>query len=238
MSFRAFLLSCAAWLALIHAQPAMAGAEPAASCLSQPSRLQELQELQQTRLTSARPATQAIPREIHDVLTKLVRAARLPAGLQLRLVAVDAGVNASVDHAGTILLSTKLWTGEHRLGTAEIAAVLAHEIAHAEALDPLARLCDTVALVGNDQLSFRAATRAMHQAIWSGDSSLAIRMMQQNHVREHRADLRGAQLLAAAGFATEAMGRMLVRVAGGRGEPSGSHPALEQRLEVLGYAPQ
>jgi Zn-dependent protease with chaperone function len=220
---------------LILAQPVLAAGPD--QCLAAQSRIQEARALDQDQLAKVRPATGAVPAEVQAVFARLVRAAKLPAGVRLRLEAVEGHRNAWVDHSGTIRLAAGLWSGERALGSEEIAAVLAHEIAHAETFDPLARLCDTVALVGNDQLSFRAATRAMLQAIWAGDRLLAIRMMQQNHQRELRADQRGAQLLAAAGFAPEAMARMLIQVSGVQGGDSASHPALERRLEALGHAP-
>lgn len=79
------------------------------------------------------------------------------------------------------------------------------------------------------------ATGAAHRAAWAGDDPLAVRLMRSNHLRELEADRRGAELLRRAGIAPDAMGRMLLKMArADGGAHSGSHPALETRLENLG----
>lgn len=234
MSCRSFACAFAACITLTFSTAAAADS-PAAACLSAQWRQQELREFDEIQLTRARPATAPAPAELQEAFARLVRVARLPAGVQLRLVAVHDGLNAWVDRTGTVYVSAGLWTGDQRLGIDEVAAVLAHEIAHVEAVDALAKLCDTVALVGNEQHSFKSARLAIYRAIRAGDRTLAIRMMQQNHQRELRADRRGTQLLAAAGFQPEAMGRMLIKVTRGQGDYSASHPAVEHRLEALGF---
>jgi hypothetical protein len=51
-----------------------------------------------------------------------------------------------------------------------------------------------------------------------------------------RADRRGAELLAGIGVPPQAMTRMLLKLtAPGNGDYSGSHPAIEARLESLGF---
>lgn len=234
MSCLNLIRSSAAALMLILSHGAFAHAS--SQCLSAQSRIQEAKALEQAQLARVRPSAQPIPADVQAAFARLVRAARLPAGQRLQLQAVEGARNAWVDNSGTVRVSASFWTGEHRLSTEEIAAVLAHEIAHVETFDPMAKLCDTVALVGNDQLSFQAAAREVHKAIGAGDNQLAIRMMQQNHQRELRADQRGVQMLAAAGFAPEAMARMLLKVGQGQAA-SASHPALEHRLEALGHLP-
>lgn len=236
MSCRTLLCACCCCAALALVPHASMAAEDAAEgCLTASARLQEVSALDQDRLTRARPSKEPIPREVHEVLARLVRVARLPSSIRLRLVAVDGDRNAWVHPSGLVLLSANLWRGHHKLEPDEIAAVMAHEIAHLEAVDHLKRLCDTVALAGNSELSFGAATRAIREAILAGDRTLANQMMRRNHLREHRADRRGTVMLMAAGFRRDAMTRMLVKVAGGNGDYSATHPPLDRRLEALGY---
>ena len=236
MPCRVTVQACAIWSALAFVPVAQATV-PLDHCLSDRARQQEFSQLDEVQLKRARPSADAIPAEFHQVLARLARVASLPPPLRkLRLVAVDAGRNAWIHQSGAVVLSAWLWKGPSPLDTPEIAAVLAHELAHLETMDSLVKLCDTVALVSDGRLSFNAATRKMLEAIWAGDRLLAVRMMRQNHLRELRADERGRELLAAAGFPREAMASMLIKVsAGGQGDYTGTHPALDQRLEALGY---
>jgi predicted Zn-dependent protease len=72
----------------------------------------------------------------------------------------------------------------------------------------------------------------------AGDDEPTIAVMRRNHLRELRADRRGAEMLERIGVPPQAMTRMLLKVTSvGNGDYSGSHPAIEVRLENLGFVP-
>ncbi|MDB5749821.1 MAG: hypothetical protein JWP65_242 [Ramlibacter sp.] len=207
-------------------------------CFSSSERSQELglfDRLQADRARHAQPVP--VPPRFHDALARLKKVARIPNGARVELVGTHSGSSASVLSSGVIFLSSRLWRDELSLDREEAAAVIAHELAHLELSHVKDRLCEAVAAAGNEQIPLAAATRAARQAVWSGDDQLAVRMMQANHLRELQADRRAAELLRLAGLPGEAVGRMLLKLARSDGGGySGSHPALESRLENLGQA--
>lgn len=204
-------------------------------CLSSAGRSQELQANDAAQLKAMHAAPQlAVPNKVQDTLARLLSVAQLPAGGTVKVRAVKSAGTAWVSGSGVIFLSTSLWTGERPLEPDEMAAVLAHELAHLEEGDTKHRLCDAVAASRVDDVPFSVATSVVKQVIWGGDQELAILMMRRNHLRELRADRRGAEMLTAIGLGAEAMSRMLVKVTPpGEGDYSASHPAIEVRLENL-----
>lgn len=178
-----------------------------------------------------------LPAAIEHVFKRLSAAARLTsASKTARLIAVDSATPASVNSSGTVFISSRLWTGELPLDADEIAAVIAHELAHLEVADPQRQLCDAVAVVRDVDLSSSHIFARARQAM-AGDHQLALWMIRRNHLRELRADRRGADLLAAVGISPGAMARMLVKITPpGRGDYSGTHPAIETRIENLAAA--
>ncbi|HEY8359441.1 MAG TPA: M48 family metalloprotease [Ramlibacter sp.] len=208
-------------------------------CFSSTQRSHELGEGDLPRAERVRNARVPIPPRFHDALARLKQVARLPRGVRLELVGSHEVSSASVLSSGTIFLSSKLWRDEDGLDREEAAAVIAHELAHLELSHVKDKLCEAVALSGDETVPLSAATRAAHRAIHAGDQQLAVRMMQGNHLRELQADLRAAELLRLAGIPPVAMGRMLLKLARNDGGGyTGTHPALETRLENLGIALQ
>lgn len=207
-------------------------------CIASPQRSQELEAGARVQGERARQARSAeVPPQFHAALQRVRKVARLPKGVQLELVGIDAGHSASVLASGTIIVSNRLWRGELALDADEMAAVVAHELAHLELSHVKERLCAAVAVAGDDGIPLAAATGAARRVIHAGDDRLAVRMIQGNHQRELDADRRAADLLRLAGIAPDAVGRMLLKLARrDGGEPSGTHPALETRLENLGLA--
>ncbi|MEJ5988706.1 M48 family metalloprotease [Ramlibacter sp. PS3R-8] len=182
---------------------------------------------------AAAPAV-PVPEAVQQVFRRLSAAARLTnVSRKARLVAVDSETPASVNSSGTVFLSSRLWTGELPLNGDEIAAVIAHELAHLEEADPHHQLCEAVAAIRDVGLSSSQIFARARQAM-AGDPQLAIWMIRRNHLRELHADRRGADLLAAVGINPGAMARMLIKITpAGQGDYSGSHPAIEARIENL-----
>jgi Zn-dependent protease with chaperone function len=177
-----------------------------------------------------------VPLQVHATLVRLLQVARLPARTPVRLVAVDGPGRAAISDAGTVLLSRQLWSGEHPLDRDEMAAVLAHELAHLEEAGTKPGACEAVVAPRDDELAPAAPAAANCRTVPSADQQLAIAVMRRNHLRELRADRRGAEMLAGIGVPPQAMTRMLLKLtAPGNGDYSGSHPAIEARLENLGF---
>jgi len=205
-------------------------------CVASPQRAMELEagaRLQRDRTLQARTAE--VPAHLHEAFRRLLKVARLPAGVRPELLGVHSPRSAFVLASGTVVVSSRLWTGEGALQGDEAAAAIAHELAHLELGHQKDRLCEALAATGDEGIALAGATGAAHRAVRAGDDALAVRLMRGNHLRELEADRRGAELLRLAGIAPDAMGRMLLKMAraDGRGH-SGSHPALETRLENLG----
>lgn len=204
-------------------------------CFSSTQRAHELGAGDHVLAERLRDARVPVPPRFHDALARLRTLVRLPRGIRLELVGSHQVRSASVLSSGAIFLSSRLWRDEDSLDREEAAAVVAHELAHLELAHVKDKLCDAVALSGEAGVSLSGATQALRRAIRAGDDQLAVRMMQGNHQRELQADLRAAALLRQAGIPLEAMGRMLVKVSrNDGGGHSGTHPALETRLENLG----
>lgn len=175
-----------------------------------------------------------VPLHFHAALARLAVVLDLPPGVRPQLVGVQSNRSAFVRADGTISLSSRLWT-DHALDADEAAAVVAHELAHLE-LAHLGQACGAVASLGRQEVAATAGgTREILRAVRAGDHALATRLMRANHLRELDADRRAAELLGLAGLPPTAVGSMLVKLArGDGGSYSGSHPALDTRLENLG----
>ncbi|QJW84155.1 M48 family metalloprotease [Ramlibacter terrae] len=204
-------------------------------CFSSTQRSSELGAADVPLADRLRNARVPLPPRFHDALARLKPFAHLPKGVKPELVGSHAVRSASVLSSGTIFVSSRLWRDEDALDREEAAAVIAHELAHTELSHVKDKLCEAVALSGDESLSLNAAAGAAHRAIRAGDDQLAVRMMQGNHQRELQADRRAAELLRLAGLPDAALPRMLVKLAqGDGGGHSGTHPALETRLEKPG----
>lgn len=202
-------------------------------CLASADRTHELHAGEHRAALARKVQAVPVPPRVHRLLAQVRAHARLPKGMQVALVGTAGGRSASAFASGTIFLGSRLWQGDSALDDAQLAAVLAHELAHLEAGDVKHRLCEAVAHAGAEHVALADATQVVHRKIWSGRSDLAVQMMQRNHLRELRADRRGTELLARAGFPARAMADMLLKVSP-HADDSGSHPGIEARLENLG----
>lgn len=236
MMVRSVLLACLAMHALVaRASTAEDELEIYQRCVASSERAHELAFGDRRLLERAQARPAAVPAHFAEALARLLKVARVPAEVRIDLVGVHSNGSASVLSSGIIFVSSQLWRGALGLEKDEAAAVLAHEIAHVEMSHVRNRHCEAVAAAGDEGMALADAAQAVHQAIWAGDSQLAVKMMQKNHARELDADLRAVELLDLAGFRPGAVPRLLLKIArmGGSGY-SWSHPSMEARLENVG----
>lgn len=194
----------------------------------------ELDEAQIAELLRDRPALPTPPR-LQALLDQLVAGSpslreRPPVKL---LVLDDRELNAFAADHGVVILTNALWDPRHGLNEDELAAVIAHELAHVEVRDGLAEACDMQLRVGNVQTGI-AQVRA-RLATLRPDSSLAHDAIELLHAQELLADARGIALLRLAGRDPHAMPRVLAKLHAPRLPGTGlltapTHPALTDRL--------
>lgn len=207
------------------------------ACHDDPRRAAEqraLDEAQIAELLRDRPAL-APPARLQTLLDQLVA---VSPGLRERspvklLVLDDRELNAFAADHGVVILTRALLDPRHGLGEDELAAVLAHELAHVEVRDALAEACDMQLRVGDASTGI-AQVRARLATI-RPDSSVAHDAHELLHAQELQADARGIALLRLAGRDPQAMARVLVKLhaptpAGAVLLSAPTHPALNERL--------
>lgn len=194
-----------------------------------------LDEAQIAELLRDRPALPTPPR-LQAVLDQLVAVSpslRERGPVQL-LVIDDRELNAFAADHGVVILTKALWDPRHGFSDDELAAVIAHELAHVEVRDGLAEACDMQLRVGDAQTGV-AQVRSRLASLRPG-SALARDASELLHEQELLADARGVALLRLAGRDPHAMPRVLAKLHApdlpGMGLPTAStHPALSERLE-------
>ena len=165
-------------------------------------------------------------------LERLVQASPVLKGQKVRLVAYAAKfLNAHEADHGVIVISSAAWSSATNLEQDEVAAMLAHEVAHLELSDSKRMACEALAYVSNADLTLPSAIRETTREAYSGDSHLSVTLATSSRSREKAADIRGAELLAAAGYDPLAMARMLRKLAPPGVFSSASHPAIGARIE-------
>lgn len=208
------------------------------ACHNEPQRIAEQRALDEAQIaTLLRERTEVpVPPRLNALLEALVRASpRLRDGPPLRLLAFDdPEPNAYAADHGVILLTNALWNPKHAFSEDELAAVLAHELAHVEVRDGLAEACEMQLRVGDAQTDI-AQVRA-RLATLNPMSSLAHNAADLLHEQELLADARGMALLRATGRDPRVMISVLAKLhappsAGGAFTPFHTHPALRERLE-------
>lgn len=155
----------------------------------------------------------AVPADVAEVFARVVAQSAVRDHPPKLIGFASPALMAHSLSIGEVLISSGVWQGDRRLEPDEIAAMLAHELSHLEHLDNANALCQVFALAGEGANTVKQATELLRERISSGDSDLASSVQEQNHDREFAADLRGTQLLESAGFAGEAMERMLRKLA-------------------------
>ncbi len=218
------------------ALPWPAAAEVA--CHDDPRRIAEQRTLDEAQIAALlRDRTEVpVPARLNALLAELLRASpRLRDGPPVRLRAIhDPEPNAYAADHGVILLTNALWDANHTFSADELAAVLAHELAHVEVRDGLAEACEMQLRVGDAQTDI-AQVRA-RLATLNPMSPLAHNAADLLHEQELLADARGMALLRATGRDPRVMINVLAKLhaphsTGGSFTPGHTHPALRERLE-------
>lgn len=211
-----------------------------ASCLRDPDRAHELRvldEMQLTDMLDQHPVLAAPPR-LHRMLRSLVAVSpRLRDGPAIHLLAFedDREPNAYAAHHGLVILTSALWRGATPLNDDELAAVIAHELAHIEGHDALVEACGLLQRLGQPRLSIEEAREQMGVHMFNPRSPLAREARELQHAQEHAADLRGIELLRQVGRDPTAMVSALAKIHGVQANGlellmGSSHPELRKRL--------
>lgn len=217
--------------------PAGAAAQPA--CQSDPVRMHEIRVLDERQVSEMMDhyPVLPVPQRLHAMLRALVQASPLQRkGPAIHLLGFDdTELNAYAADHGLIVLTSALWSGRHNLSDDELAAVMAHELAHIENRDALSEACANLQRLQDPLLSVEAMRERMAQEMFNPNSHLARAARMQLDEQEHQADRRGIELLRAVGRNPQAMVSVLAKLHGG-GTPAlnllmgSSHPELRERL--------
>jgi Zn-dependent protease with chaperone function len=210
------------------------------TCVNEPERAHELRVLDEIQITELmeRFEVVAAPRRLHTMLATLVAASpKLRQGPAVHLLAYeDADLNAYAADHGMVILTSAMWSAKENLSDDELAAVMAHELAHIEGHDSLVEACTNLQRLGQPTLRFEDARDRMALEMFNPRSSLVRAAQQQLHAQEHAADVRAIALLRAVGRNPQAMVSVLAKIHGTT--PSAlnllmgtTHPELRVRLE-------
>ena len=202
-------------------------------CMSSPARTAQVEAMDRRNVRDlVRKSGAAQPPATHRrALDRLVQASPVLKGSKVSLVAYKSKfLNAHEADHGVIVISSAAWSQEKGLSNDEVAAMLAHEVAHLELKDSKRMACEALAYVSNAELSLPSAIRETAREAYSGDTHLSLTLATMSQSRERVADARGAQLLAAAGYDPLAMARMLRKLAPPGAFSSATHPAIDSRV--------
>lgn len=210
------------------------------ACVNEPGRAHELRVLDEIQITELmeRFDVVAAPQRLHTMLASLVAAApRLRQGPAVHLLAYeDTELNAYAADHGMVILTSAMWSAKENLTDDELAAVMAHELAHVEVRDSLVEACANLQRLGQPDMRFEDARDRMALEMFNPRSPLVRAAQQQLHAQEHAADVRAIELLRAVGRNPQAMVSVLAKIHGTT--PSAlnllmgtTHPELRVRLE-------
>jgi predicted Zn-dependent protease len=202
-------------------------------CMSSPARTAQVETMDRRNVHEllGKFGAAPVPATARRGLDRLVKASLLK-GRKVALVAYTSKfLNAHEADHGVIVISSAAWSRDKDLADDEIAAMLAHEVAHLELKDSKRMACEALAYVSNDQLTLPSAIRETTREAYSGDSHLSLTLATMSQSREKAADVRGTQLLSAAGYDPLAMARMLRKLAPAGVFSSASHPAIGARID-------
>lgn len=209
------------------------------TCLQDPARAHELRVLDEIQIIELmeRHEVVAAPRRLHHMLASLVAASpRLRRGPAVHLLAYeDAELNAYAADHGMVIITSAMWSAKENLSDDELAAVMAHELAHIEGRDSLVEACANLQRMGQPAMHFEDARDRMALEMFNPHSNLARAAQQQLHAQEHAADVRAIELLRRVGRNPQAMVSVLAKIHGTT--PSAlnllmgtTHPELRMRL--------
>lgn len=209
-------------------------------CLDDPRRAHELRVLDEAQISELmeRHEVIAVPDRLHRMLASLVAVSpRLRNGPAIHLLAYDDDeLNAYAADHGLVILTSALWSLKENLSDDELAAVIAHELAHIENRDALAEACANLKRLQEPGLGIAQARDRMALEIFNPYSHLAREARQELHAQEHGADLRGIELLRKVGRDPAAMVSVLAKLHGA-GTPGlnllmgSTHPDVRERLD-------
>ena len=210
------------------------------ACVQDPARAHELRVLDEIQITELmeRFEVVAAPQRLHHMLASLVEASGLlHQGPAVHLLAYeDAELNAYAADHGMVILTSAMWGASDNLSDDELAAVMAHELAHIEERDSLVEACANLQRLGQPTMRFEDARERLALEMFNPRSTLARQAQQQLHAQEHAADVRAIELLRAVGRQPQAMVSVLAKIHGTT--PSAlnllmgsTHPELRARLE-------
>ncbi|MDZ4103499.1 MAG: M48 family metalloprotease [Hydrogenophaga sp.] len=209
------------------------------TCVNESARAHELRVLDEIQITELmeRFDVVAAPQRLHHMLANLVAASpRLRDGPAVHLLAYeDTDLNAYAADHGMVILTSAMWSEKEELSDDELAAVMAHELAHIEGHDSLVEACANLQRLGQPGMRFEDARDRMALEMFNPRSTLARAAQQQLHAQEHAADVRAIELLRAVGRSPQAMVSVLAKIHGTT--PSAlnllmgtTHPELRARL--------
>lgn len=210
-----------------------------AVCVDDPARVHELRVLDEAQvidLMDQYPVV-AAPAKLHHLMASLVAASpRLRDGPSIHLLAYeDNELNAyGADH-GLVILTSAMWSAKENLSDDELAAVIAHELAHIESHDSLVEACANLQRLAQPTLRIEDAREQMAREMFNPHSLLARAARQELHAQEHAADIRGIELLRGVGRNPAAMVSVLAKIHGTEANGlnllmGSSHPDVRERL--------
>jgi Zn-dependent protease with chaperone function len=218
--------------------PSQAAARDA--CLDDPKRAHELRVLDEAQITDMMDSFKviAVPQRLHGMLAKLVAASpQLRNGPSIHLLAFeDTELNAYAADHGLVILTSALWSDKENLSDDELAAVIAHELAHIEKRDSLIEACANLQRLQQPDLRVEEARDRMAIEMFNPYSHIAREARRELHDQEHHADLRGIELLRRTGRNPQAMVSVLAKLHG-NGTPvlnllmGSTHPDVRERLQ-------
>jgi len=217
------------------------------ACLDDPKRAYELRVLDEAQVSDMMDSFDviAVPKRLHHMLAELVAASpHLRNGPSVHLLAFDdAELNAYAADHGLVILTSALWSAQEGLSDDELAAVIAHELAHIEKRDSLAEACANLQRLQQPGLSFEEARDRMALEMFNPYSHVAREARRELHDQEYAADLRGIELLRRVGRNPQAMVSVLAKLHG-NGTPAlnllmgSTHPDVRERLQRAQAAAQ
>ena len=203
-------------------------------CMSSPARTVQIEAIDRRNVRDLlrKFGAAPVPASARRSLERLVGASTVLQGSKTSLIAYSSKqLNAHEADHGVIVISSAAWSKQKDMAQDEVAAMLAHELAHLELKDSKRMACEALAYVSNAELSLPSAIQETTREAYSGNSDLSLTLATLSQARENAADIRGAQLLAAAGYDPLAMARMLRKLAPPGVFSSASHPAVSARID-------
>ena len=131
-------------------------------CMISPARVAQVEAMDRRNVHDLlrRFGAARLPQTYRRSLARLVHASPGLAGQKVSLVAYTSKfLNAHEADHGVIVISAAAWSKDKDLAEDEVAAVLAHEVAHLELKDSQRTACEALAYVSNAELTLPSAIR-------------------------------------------------------------------------------